>query len=304
MKDLDKDLSPRDFDFESKDTAYKTSSEQKLSLDSIYSFNSKSSSLSENNKFFSQGNNSSQLFTKFSILSAFNNQRSTIILQKGLKEASKETINIIIKELSGSFRDIIRNKNGNYFCSDLFKVCDKNQRILILKELSNTISDDCVDEFGTHSIQTLVELAKCEEEYKLILSSFNDYDKVLTASLNQNGSFVILKIIVNIPEGYRMEFNLKFIKFLCILSLYMYGVCAVKKFIGYSKNELLIKQILKIILTNFVNISENQYGNYLIQYILEHWWNTQEGTSLKKICISNFYKLAENHFSSYICELN
>ena len=303
MKDLDKDLSPRDFDFESKDTAYKTSSEQKLSLDSIYSFNSKSSSLSENNKFFSQRNNSSQLFTKFSILSAFNNQRSTIILQKGLKEASKETINIIIKELSGSFRDIIRNKNGNYFCSDLFKVCDKNQRILILKELSNTISDDCVDEFGTHSIQTLVELAKCEEEYKLILSSFNDYDKVLTASLNQNGSFVILKIIVNIPEGYRMEFNLKFIKFLCILSLDMYGVCAVKKFIGYSKNELLIKQILKIILTNFVNISENQYGNYLIQYILEHWWNTQEGTSLKKICISNFYKLAENHFSSYICEL-
>ena len=106
MKDLDKDLSPRDFDFESKDTAYKTSSEQKLSLDSIYSFNSKSSSLSENNKFFSQRNNSSQLFTKFSILSAFNNQRSTIILQKGLKEASKETINIIIKELSGSFREL------------------------------------------------------------------------------------------------------------------------------------------------------------------------------------------------------
>ena len=56
MKDIDKDLSPREYDFDSKDTAYKTSSEQKLSLDSIYSFNSKSyafSSLSDNNKFFS-----------------------------------------------------------------------------------------------------------------------------------------------------------------------------------------------------------------------------------------------------------
>ena len=236
-------------------------------------------------------------------MSAFNSQRSTIILQKGLKEASKETINRIIKELSGSFRDIIKNKNGNYFCSDLFKVCDKNQRIIILKEISSTISDDCVDEFGTHPIQTLVELAKSEEEYKLILSSFNDYNKILTASLNPNGSYVILKIIVHIPEGYRTEFNLMIIKFLCILSLDMYGVCAVKKFIGYTKNELLIKQILNIILTNFVNISENQYGNYLIQYILEHWWNTQEGIYLKKICMAKFNTLAENHFSSYICEL-
>ena len=306
MKDIDKDLSPREYDFDSKDTAYKTSSEQKLSLDSIYSFNSKSSgfsSLSDSNKYFSQGKYSSSLFTKSSILSAFNSQRSTIILQKGLKDASKETINRIIKELSGSFRDIIKNKNGNYFCSDLFKVCDKNQRIIILKEISSTISDDCVDEFGTHPIQTLVELAKSEEEYKLILSSFNDYNKILTASLNPNGSYVILKIIVHIPEGYRMEFNLMIIKFLCILSLDMYGVCAVKKFIGYTKNELLIKQILNIILTNFVNISENQYGNYLIQYILEHWWNTQEGIYLKKICIAKFNTLAENHFSSYICEL-
>ena len=42
MKDLDKDLSPRDYDFDSKDeTSYKTFSEQKLSLDAFYSFKSK-----------------------------------------------------------------------------------------------------------------------------------------------------------------------------------------------------------------------------------------------------------------------
>ena len=83
----------------------------------------------------------------------------------------------------------------------------------------------------------------------------------------------------------------------------MYGVCTVKKFIGYTKNELLVKQILNIILTNFVNISENQYGNYLIQYLLEYWWNKNEGTFLKKLCISKFHILAANHFSSYICDL-
>jgi phosphoribosylformylglycinamidine (FGAM) synthase-like amidotransferase family enzyme len=218
-------------------------------------------------------------------------------------EASKETIDNIIKEMTGIYSKIIKNKNGNYFCSDLFKVCDKNQRIIILKEICNSISDDCVDEYGTHPIQTLVELSECEEEYKLILSSFNENNKILDASLNPNGSFVIQKIIVHIPERYRMEFNLKFIKYLCILSMDMYGVCTVKKFIGYTKNELLIKQILNIILNNFVNISENQYGNYLIQFILEDWWNKNEGIFLKKLCISKFHILASNHFSSYICDL-
>ena len=307
IKDIDKELSPREIDFESKDeTAYKTSADQKLSLDSIYSFTSKSSlfySFSEDNKFSSQNKCYPISYSKSTILSAFHNQRNTIILQKSLSDINKDTKNTIIKELSGIFSKIIKNKNGNYFCNDLFKVCDKNQRITVLKEISNTISEDCVDEYGTHPIQTLIELSECEEEYKLILSSFNDYNKILTASLNSNGSYVIQKIIVHIPERYRMEFNIMFIKYLSILSMDMYGVCTVKKFIGYTKNELLVKQILNIILTNFVNISENQYGNYLIQYLLEYWWNRNEGIFLKKLCISKFHILASNHFSSYICDL-
>ena len=137
----------------------------------------------------------------------------------------------------------------------------------------------------------------------MILISFDDFNKILMASLNQNGSYVIQKLIVHIPEKFRMEFNLMFVKFVCILSRDMYGVCTVKKFIGYTKNELIVKQTLNSILTNFVNISGNQYGNYLIQYLLEKWWKTEEGVYLKKLITSKFQTLASNHYSSYICDL-
>ena len=307
IKELDKDERPRERDFESKDeTTYKTSSEQKLSLNSIYSFTSLSSlrtPFSEDNKISSINKFSSFPFKKASILAAFNSQINTLILQKSLNNISKEEINNILKEMEGTFSYVIRNKNGNYFCSDLLKICNKDQRIKILKEIYGTICDDCVDEFGTHPIQTLIERCECEEEYKLILFSFKDSNKILSSSLNQNGSYVIQKIIVHIPERYRMKFNLMFIKYLSVLSMDMYSVCTVKKFIGYTKNEFLLKQILNIILTNFVNISLNQYGNYLIQYLLDHWWKTNEGIFLKKMCISKFHILAANHFSSYICDL-
>ena len=32
----------------------------------------------------------------------------------------------------------MKDKNGNYFCSDLFEVCDQSQRIKILKEIKVT----------------------------------------------------------------------------------------------------------------------------------------------------------------------
>ena len=311
MKDIDKEPSPRDYDFDSKDeTSYKTSGEQKLSLDSIYSFRSSNSIFTpsiEKSNFNSEdakiktGNPFS--FSKKTILSSFTSQKTTIILQKSLNNASKETLDNIINEMSGCYSSVIRNKNGNYFCSDLFKVCDKSQRIKVLKELSNTLSEDCIDEYGTHPIQTLIELAESEDEYKLLLLSFNDYNKILRAALSQNGTYVIQKLIRHIPEKYRMEFNLIFVKFVCILSMDMYGVCTVIKFINYTKNEIIEKQLLNLILTNFVNISENQYGNYLVQNIMEQWWKTSKGIYLKKICIDKFHLLAGNHYSSYVCDI-
>jgi hypothetical protein len=236
-------------------------------------------------------------------LSAFSSQKSTINLQKKLAEMSKEDLEDIIKEMKGYFSSIIKNKNGNYFVSDLLKVCSKEQRIEILKELGNHIIDDCIDEYGTHPIQTLIELASSEEEYKLLLFYFNDFKKILKATLDENGTYVIQKLIVHIPEKNRMGFNLIFVKFICILAMDMYGVCTAIKFINYTKNEIIEKQLLNLILSNFLSIAENQYGNYLIQNVMRLWWNTKKGIFLKKICMEKFHKLARNHYSSYVCDI-
>ena len=293
IKDIDEEISPNDINSVSKETAYKTSSEQKLSLDSIYSFKSNSSSSSL----------MSFPMTRTNILSAFENQHDTIYLQKMLMEASKETLGKVIKEISGIFSMIIKNKNGNYFFSDLYKACNDEQRIIILQELSITLSYDCMDEYGTHSIQTLIEHSSCEEEYKYILSSFNDCSKISNAAKNSNGFYVIQKIINHIPEIYRMEFNYLFLKLFFDLSLDIYGISTVKAFIFHTKNEEIMDQIWTITYNNFLVIAKNQYGNYLIQSMLEHWGNSNPGTKLKQMCITHFSELMENHYSKYICDL-
>ena len=96
-------------------------------------------------------------------------------------------------------------------------MCNQSQRIKILKELSNTICDDCINNFGTHPIQTLVEFSSCEEEYNLLLNSFNNYNKLLFASIDPNGSYVITKIIEHIPEKFKKNFNLLFVSIFCFI---------------------------------------------------------------------------------------
>ena len=318
MKDIEKELNAEELNISNEFTSYK-SSQDKI-------FSSNDTNFAQFSTFFSPSLENYNLFpkkkdsdaekseeedeketpSKFSlknIFESFKSQKTTKQLQKSLAEEPKETIDLIIKELKGNFRLVITNKNGNYFCSDLLKVCEQSQRVEILQELSPFIIDDCTDEFGTHPIQHLIELSSSEVEYELLLASFTDYKKVLSACLNQNGTFVIQKLIVNIPEKMRLQFNQIFVQFIIILSRDMYGLCALKKFIGYTKNELIIKQIFHTIMNNFINISSNQYGNYLIQYLLEKWWKNPEGVYLKKLVVSKFQILSGNHYSSYICRL-
>ena len=117
-------------------------------------------------------NDKKLLFSRNNIVLSFRNQSLTKLLQKNLIGISKEIIDYIINELSGFFRKCIKDKNGNYFCSSLIRICNKEQRLKIIKELSNTLSEDSIDEYGTHTIQNLIEIASNEEEFGLNTYNF------------------------------------------------------------------------------------------------------------------------------------
>lgn len=317
MKDLDSELSTesKNFTKEEKNLPFVTNEErflpnQKISLNNI--LNEDRNQDKKNEEIFSTQNNNSLKKTekiqfgalsKEFIINSFSNQKATILLQKGIREANKSFINDIVNELSGSFNDIMKDRNGNYFCSDLFKVCTKAQRIKIIQEVNSYLYETCLDEHGTHPIQTLIELSMSIEEYQLLISSFTDMNKILQASLNANGSYVIQKLICHIPEEYRINFNIYMSELVYILSLDMYGVCTVKKFLTYTKNEFVIDEIFKNINLNLGSISQNQYGNYLIQFVLKNWWLSPRCFYIKNKIMSNFLVLACNRFASHICEL-
>ena len=247
--------------------------------------------------------NQNNIFSRQNIINAFMDQNKTIYLQRKLRTISKNEIDYIIGQLQGIFREIMKDKNGNYFCSDLFKECDQEQRIKILNELSSSLAEDCLNNYSSHAIQTLIDRASSEFEYKLILSSFNDYNKLLYVCLDPCGAYTVQKLIERIPDRYREEFNFIFSSFIGFTSRKKYGIVTVKKFISGTRSDLVTEQIMKFVEENFMNLAEDQYANYLIQFLLEKWNNTPEGNEIKKMVKDNFVKMCEKKYSSFICEL-
>ena len=243
------------------------------------------------------------IFSRRVICDSLPSQAKIIYLQKELRVANSDAIEFIVKELKGYYREITFDKNGNYFISDLIKVCEQKHRIQILEELSSTLSEDCLYCFATHPIQTLIDRSSSETEYKYILMSFNDYNKFLTASLDPNGCYTIKKIIERIPNRFRSEFNYIFFSFIGFTSKTKFGIITVKKFIACSKSDTINSLVMNFVRNNFMDLAVNQYANYLIQFLLELWNNTTEGNELKEMIFKNFQAMSEKKFSSFICEL-
>ena len=236
------------------------------------------------------------------IMNAFNNKSISLIIQKIIIEAEYETIKQIVNDLKGEYRKIINDKNGNYFAIDLFRNCEVKERIIILEELSPILNEDCNKSYATHPIQTLIDLSSSESEYRLILFSFNDYNKFLFSALDPNGSYTIQKIIKRIPERFRTEFNLIFISFISFISKQKFGIISVKCFITFTKNEDIITQVLNYIKDNFMELAIDRYGNYLIQFLLEKWKDFPEGNEIKGLVVQNFKTMIQYQYSSFVCE--
>ena len=230
--------------------------------------------------------------TKKTLLSILKDQNSTKALQNMLNENTpKETISSIVDNLAGAFLYILKDRNGNYFLSDLIKNCEQYQRIKILKELYKTISDDCIDKYATHPLQTIIDYSGSDEEYSLIMFSFTDYNKTLLASLDPNGSYVIKKIIKHIPEKHKTKFNLLFATFIHFIITKKFGVVNAKEFVKYTKNEDILDNIATMIYLNFKAFAMNEFGIYFIQHLLEQWNNKAQGEKIKSCIIENFKEL-------------
>lgn len=161
----------------------------------------------------------------------------------------------------------------------------------ILKELRGRIRCLSYDVYGCRVIQKLLEVTKFD-----IKEEFGGY--VIDMVRDQNGNHVIQKCIESFKEiGFILE---DFEKNACEMAKHKYGCRAIQRLFencGEVDCALIIKQILE----NLEEMVFDQYGNYVVQHILE-FGGKEYKDEIFSVVSKDVYSISVHKFASNVME--
>ena len=194
---------------------------------------------------------------------------------------------------------LMKNKFGNYFIQELIKNANYEQVKFILNLISSNFVDISESISGTYVIQKLLEKIDTIELRLVVLQSIENRE--LEMAFNSNATYVLQKIIEKIPDIERIRLNEIILNNIIFLSVNPDCVFIVEKFIEtitINENKIRIKNI---IFMHCLQLSNNPYGNYLIQFILKVWKN-EDIKNIINIIIENANYLVQQRYSSNVIE--
>ena len=212
-------------------------------------------------------------------------------------------IDSILQKLKGRFFQLMTGKNSNYFISNIIINATKKQKLIILSEIYPQIDTLAISEYGSHPLQNLIEKASSKDEIIMIINAITAKNKFIEIAKDVNGTYVIQKIISYFNENFRTKVNQIILNNIVELCNDMFGVCVIKKFINNCQNQECIYFLLVTFINNFVNISENQFGNYAIQIFIDKIALNEKMLSvLEQHIFLNFLRLSVHRFGSRVIE--
>ena len=227
--------------------------------------------------------------------------KGNLIIEKKLRKINNNESKIfLIKLLNAEGLTILmKNINGNYFFQQFIKGLEQNIISLIISSISKDFIDISKNDYGTFSIQSLLNEVSSLKNEQQILNIIKNYE--IEMAFDKNATYVLQKIILLFPDIHRIYLNEIIIKNFKDLCLDSNGICLIKNFI---KTNTLIndkKRINEEIIKNFVILAESPFGNYGIQFIMEIW-NKNELNDIKMKIYENIYKFSIHQFSSNVVE--
>ena len=219
-------------------------------------------------------------------------------LQELAENISEEEIDLIFKKLSPKIKQIMCDSYGNYFLQKIIEKTNCIQRINLLNNIKDDFINISKDISGSHCIQNLIEKIDCNEEEEIIKSIVEK--DLFDLSISQNSTHVIFKLINNInnpKKYYIIQFCINNFIQLCIN---LNGSTIIKKFISQINNYQIIKIIIKMTEQNYVQIVENQFGNYVIQYIFQYFGFTNCKGIINNIIKDSIYFSLQKYASNVI----
>ena len=252
-------------------------------------------------------NNNSNLSIKKLFDMNEQNLYNYIITQKGsrdvqniIKKVNENDVEILITKIKNYFSDITIDKYGNYFSRKLIQICLPSQRIQLLESMNNRFVEIANNSFGTHPLQSLIEIINMPEEKKIVLKYILNNESVL--ALDSRGTHVLQKFISCTKDEERYELNQNLINLIDKLIINPFGVCVLIQLVKHTKDKNITKKIANYITERDpLSFIQHPYANYAVQSLISNTDLSYCDTIIDTI-VQNYLSLSMQKFSSNVVE--
>jgi hypothetical protein len=215
-------------------------------------------------------------------------QHGARFLQKKIDEDTTTNLAIVFNEVKEHVVELMKDPFGNYLCQRLLEHGTDEQRTTLLHNCAPSMVEIATNQHGTRALQRLIEFSESPEQVQVIVESLRA--DVVNLIEDLNGNHVIQKCLNHLrAEDAQFIFDAVGANAFKV-GIHRHGCCVLQRCIDHASGPQKDRLIAQVIESAY-DLSQDQYGNYVIQYIRKCFHKLINHLTLSSgSCYSNHYR--------------
>ncbi|CAH2054217.1 unnamed protein product, partial [Thlaspi arvense] len=225
-------------------------------------------------------------------------QYGSRFIQQKLETATDEEKNAIFPEIHPYGRTLMTDVFGNYVIQKFFEHGTNRQRKELAEQVTGHVLTLSLQMYGCRVIQKALEVVDLEQQARMV----RELDgAVMKCVHDQNGNHVIQKCIERLPQDYIQFIISSFYGKVLALSTHPYGCRVIQRVLEHIDDIETQRIIMEEIMHSVCTLAQDQYGNYVIQHIIQHGKPHERSEIINKLA-GQIVKMSQQKFASNVVE--
>ncbi|KAK7341667.1 hypothetical protein VNO80_24604 [Phaseolus coccineus] len=225
-------------------------------------------------------------------------QYGSRFIQQKLETATTEEKNMVYQEIMPHALALMTDVFGNYVVQKFFEHGLAAQRRELANKLLGHVLTLSLQMYGCRVIQKAIEVVDLDQ--KIVMVQELD-GNVMRCVRDQNGNHVIQKCIECVPEDAINFIVSTFFDQVVTLSTHPYGCRVIQRVLEHCEDLTTQQKVMDEILGAVSMLAQDQYGNYVVQHVLEHG-KPHERSSIIKELAGKIVQMSQQKFASNVVE--
>ncbi|KAJ3672169.1 hypothetical protein LUZ60_006890 [Juncus effusus] len=225
-------------------------------------------------------------------------QYGSRFIQQKLETASLDEKNKIFPEIFPHARALMTDVFGNYVIQKFFEHGTDIQRRQLATQLKGHVLQLTLQMYGCRVIQKALEVVDVDQQTDMVSELEGS---IMRCVRDQNGNHVVQKCIECVPQDKIQFIISSFYGHVVELSTHPYGCRVIQRVLEHCDDELTQSIMMDEIMPCVMTLAQDQYGNYVIQHVLQHGKAEERSVIIKKLA-GQIVQMSLQKFASNVVE--